>query len=85
MTQIEFIPEIHDGPEQTILEDDGKRPSASAHRYGPTRFTERQENFYRKVFIVVFEEHRPLRMATKRLRRLFTGKQLVTDKERLMY
>jgi hypothetical protein len=43
------------------------------------------ENFYRKVFIVVFEEHRPLRMATKRLRRLFTGKQLVTDKERLMY
>jgi hypothetical protein len=43
------------------------------------------ENFYRKVFIVVFEEHRPLRMATKKLKRLVTGKQLVTDKERLMY
>lgn len=43
------------------------------------------ENHYRKVFIVVFEEHRPLRMAAKRLRRLLTGQQLVTDKERLMY
>ena len=43
------------------------------------------ENYFRKVFIVVFEEHRPLRMATKKLRRLLTGKQLVTDKERLMY
>ena len=43
------------------------------------------ENHYRKVFIVVFEEHRPLHMATKRLRRLVTGKQLVTDKESLMY
>lgn len=43
------------------------------------------ENYYRKVFIVVFEEHRPLRMATKRLKRLVTGKPLVTDKESLMY
>lgn len=43
------------------------------------------ENYYRKVFIVVFEEHRPLRMASKKLKRFVTGKQLVTDKERLMY
>jgi len=43
------------------------------------------ENHYRKVFIVVFEEYRPLRMAAKKLRRLLTGAQLVTDKERLMY
>lgn len=43
------------------------------------------DNHYRKVFIVVFEEHRPLRMLAKQARRLVTGKQLVTDKERLMY
>ena len=43
------------------------------------------ENYYRKVFIVVFEEYRPLRMFAKKARRLLTGKQLVTDKERLMY
>ena len=43
------------------------------------------ENHYRKVFIVVFEEYRPLRMAFKKLRRLLTGKKMVTDKERLMY
>ena len=43
------------------------------------------ENYYRKVFIVVFEEHRPARMLAKQARRLVTGKQLVTDKERLMY
>jgi hypothetical protein len=43
------------------------------------------ENFYRKVFIVVFEEHRPLHMAKKKIRRLLTGSKLVTDKERLMY
>jgi hypothetical protein len=43
------------------------------------------ENAYRKVFIVVFEEHRPLRMAVKRARRLLTGKELVTHKESLMY
>lgn len=39
----------------------------------------------RKVFIVVFEEHRPLHMALKRARRLITGKTLVTRKESLMY
>ena len=43
------------------------------------------ENYYRKVFIVVFEEHRPLRMALKRARRLLRGKELVTHKESLMY
>ena len=43
------------------------------------------ENYFRKVFIVVFEEHRPLKMAAKKLRRLLTGAELVTDKERLMY
>jgi len=40
---------------------------------------------YRKVFIVVFEEYRPLRVALKKARRLVTGKELVTDKERVMY
>ncbi len=40
---------------------------------------------YRKVFIVVFEEVRPLHMAAKRLKRLVLGKPLVTDKEALMY
>ena len=43
------------------------------------------ENYYRKVFIVVFEEHRPLRLAAKKARRLLTGSRLVTEKERLMY
>jgi len=43
------------------------------------------EHYFRKVFIVVFEEHRPLRMAAKKFRRLLTGADLVTDKERLMY
>jgi hypothetical protein len=43
------------------------------------------DNYYRKVFIVVFEEYRPLRMAFKKARRLFTGSPLVTEKERLMY
>ncbi|CAA0126136.1 Uncharacterised protein [Halioglobus japonicus] len=43
------------------------------------------ENYYRKVFIVVFEEYRPLRMLVKKTRRLFTGSPLVTEKERLMY
>jgi len=33
----------------------------------------------------VFEEHRAARMAAKKLRRLLTGSELVTDKERLMY
>jgi hypothetical protein len=43
------------------------------------------ENRYRKVFIVVFEEHRPLRIMIKKLKRLVTGKELVTHKESLMY
>jgi hypothetical protein len=43
------------------------------------------ENYYRKVFIVVFEEHRPLKMTWKKTRRLLTGAKLVTEKERLMY
>jgi hypothetical protein len=43
------------------------------------------DNYYRKVFIVVCEEYRPLRMALKRTRRLLTGSELVTQKERLMY
>ena len=43
------------------------------------------ENYFRKVFIVVFEEYRPARMAVKKLRRLVTGAELVTEKERLMY
>ena len=43
------------------------------------------EDHYRKVFIVVFEEHRPVRMLAKQARRMLTGKQRVTDKERLMY
>jgi len=43
------------------------------------------ENHFRKVFIVVFEEHRPLKMAWKKARRLVRGKELVTQKESLMY
>jgi hypothetical protein len=43
------------------------------------------DGYYRKVFIVVFEEHRPFKMAVKKFRRLFTGKPLVTHKESLMY
>ena len=43
------------------------------------------ENYYRKVFIVVFEEHRPLKMAWKQARRLVRGKERVTHKESLMY
>ncbi|MBK6741282.1 MAG: hypothetical protein IPG64_27220 [Haliea sp.] len=42
-------------------------------------------NSYRKVFIVVFEKYRPLRIALKKTRRLLTGAELVTQKERLMY
>jgi len=34
---------------------------------------------------VVFEEYRPLRIAMKKARRLLTGAELVTQKERLMY
>jgi len=43
------------------------------------------ENYYRKVFIVVFEEHRPVHMALKKAKRALTGKQLATHKESLMY
>ncbi len=43
------------------------------------------ENYYRKVFIVVFEEYRPVHMALKKARRLLSGAPLVSDKERLMY
>jgi len=43
------------------------------------------DNYYRKVFIVVFEEHRPLKMAIKKLKRALTLQPLVTDKESLMY
>ncbi|HEX8738375.1 MAG TPA: hypothetical protein VF721_23790 [Pyrinomonadaceae bacterium] len=34
---------------QTILPDDGKRPSASEHIYLPRSFTSRQENFYQNL------------------------------------
>lgn len=43
------------------------------------------EDHYRKVFIVVFYEHRPLKVVAKKLRRLLSGDALVTEKERLMY
>jgi hypothetical protein len=43
------------------------------------------EGYYRKVFIVVFEEHRPFKMAAKKFKRLVTGQPLVTQKESLMY
>ena len=43
------------------------------------------EHYYRKVFIVVFEEYRPLRMTFKKARRLLSGAQRVTKKESLMY
>jgi hypothetical protein len=38
------------------------------------------ENYYRKVFIVVFEEHRPLRMTLKKAKRLLTRTDLFSDK-----
>ena len=43
------------------------------------------EDRYRKVFIVVFEDYRAIRVAKKKLRRLVTGQPLVTEKERHMY
>jgi hypothetical protein len=43
------------------------------------------EGHFRKVFIVVFEEHRPVKTALKKVRRFLTGKPLVTHKESLMY
>ena len=43
------------------------------------------EDRYRKVFIVVFEDYRAVRVAKKKLRRLLTGQPLVSEKERHMY
>lgn len=43
------------------------------------------QNSFRKVFIVVFEEVRPVHMAVKKFKRLLRGKPLVTEKEALMY
>jgi hypothetical protein len=43
------------------------------------------EGKYRKVFIIVFEDYRPLRMFVKKAKRLLTGKPMVTEKEGLMY
>ena len=43
------------------------------------------EDYYRKVFIVVFEEHRPVHMAWKRFKRRLADKPPVTHKEGLMY
>ena len=43
------------------------------------------EGAMRKVFIVVFEDASPRKMFVKRVRRLLTGKPLVTEKERAMY
>lgn len=43
------------------------------------------EGHYRKVFIVVFEARRPLRMAVKKIKRGLRGKPLATEKERLTY
>lgn len=43
------------------------------------------ENRHRKVFIVVFETRRLLRMALKRVKRGLQGKPLVTEKEGMMY
>ena len=43
------------------------------------------ENYYRKVFIVVFEDVNPRKMLWKRARRLLRGKPMITEKERAMY
>lgn len=43
------------------------------------------EGELRKVFIVVFEDYRALRMLGKRAQRLLKGKPLVAEKERGMY
>ena len=43
------------------------------------------ENTLRKVFIVVFYGVEPIKMAWKRLRRAVSGRDLVTEKERLIY
>ncbi len=43
------------------------------------------EGKLRKVFIVVFEEHKPLQVFFKKLGRLLTGKPTVSEKERLTF
>jgi hypothetical protein len=43
------------------------------------------QDSYCKVFIVVFEEHRPAKTLVKRIKRLLTGKPMITHKESLMY
>ena len=43
------------------------------------------EGKYRKVFIVVFEEYRPLQLLFKKLGRLLTGKPVSNAKESLTY
>jgi hypothetical protein len=43
------------------------------------------ENTLRKVFIVAFYGVQPVKMAWKRLRRAISGRDLVTEKERLIY
>jgi hypothetical protein len=43
------------------------------------------ENTLRKVFIVVFYGVEPIKTAWKRLRRAISGRELVTEKERLIY
>jgi hypothetical protein len=43
------------------------------------------EGKLRKVFIVVFEDYRPNKILTKRIKRFIKGKPLITEKERTMY
>jgi hypothetical protein len=49
------------------------------------RAIECPEGALRKVFIVVFEDYRRVRMLTKRMTRLIKGKPLVAEKELGMY
>ena len=55
-----------------------------AKRHG-VRAIECPEGALRKVFIVVFEDYRRVRMLTKRMTRLIKGKPLVAEKELGMY
>ena len=43
------------------------------------------EGAHRKVFIVVFEEYRPLKIAAKRVGRFLTGKPMTSEKEALTF
>jgi hypothetical protein len=48
---------------ETILKDDGKRPSASEHIYHPAKFSERQENFYQnllRLYLLTGSEQLPV-------------------------